>query len=172
MQWWQKVCDELEGAIGDLQTAQTDITNQLALIQSSFREIARITSYPDPGSILTATDAGTSATITLATHSRVYPVHGSISIPNVTFTNLPHSFTGLSYSTKYYIYYDDTTLANTAPTFVTTTSADTAQVGAAAGRHFVGFITTPASGGGSTTGTGGGTPGGGGGGGGNGGWIP
>jgi hypothetical protein len=78
----------------------------------------------------------------IASHTRVYPVQGSIDVPDVSITG--GTLPGLAYTTTYYVYYDDTTLALTAPTFVATTTPATAQVGAAAGRHFVGVITTPA----------------------------
>lgn len=190
--WWQQFKEALEkheadqdatlAAIQALQTQQTaildDLADQLAQIlqaqadaTAAAREAARINSYPSPGvGILSASDAGTDATITVANHTRVYPVQGTIAVPPVTFTNTPFAITGLAYSTTYYVYYDDTTLASTAPTFLATTSSATAQVGAAAGRHFVGFVTTPASGGGATSGGGGAPPGGGGGG--SGGAIP
>jgi hypothetical protein len=177
--WWQQVVEAIEAQeniqndqIAAIAAAQASADAAAADAVATARESARITSYPNPGGILSAIDAGADATITIAAHTRIYPVQGSVDVPDVTFTNLPHNITGLSFSTRYYVYYDDTTLANTAPTWQSTTDAATAQVGAAAGRHFVGFIDTPADGGTGTTGTGGGTPGGGGGGGGQGGWIP
>ena len=190
--WWQQFKEAIEkheagqdatlAAIQALQTQQTailaDLSDQLAQIvqaqadaTAAARETARINSYPQPGvGILSASDAGTDATITVIGHTRVYPVQGSVAVPPVTFTNTPFQITGLAYSTRYWVYYDDPTLANTEPTFLATTSSSTAQVGAAAGRHFVGFVDTPAPGGGSTSGGGGAPPGGGGGG--SGGAIP
>lgn len=144
-------------------TAQTDAVD-------AAREAARINSYTNPGSILTASDAGTDATITIANHTRVYPVEGSIDVPDVAITG--GAITGLAYSTLYFIYYDDTTLADTTPAFQSTTDAPTAQVGAAAGRHCCGYITTPASGGTTTSGGGTGVPGGTGGGSGDGKYLP
>jgi hypothetical protein len=171
--------DQLD-AIEALQTQQTailaDLASQLAQIitaqataDAAAREAARINSYPNPGSVLSAADVGSDCTVTIANHTRVYPVQGSIDVPDVSITG--GTITGLAFSTRYYVYYDDTTLSNTTPTFLATTTSATAQVGAAAGRHFVGYIDTPADGGGSTSGIGGGTPGGGGGGSG-GGYIP
>jgi hypothetical protein len=130
---WQKNCESVETAFDDIQSQLTQIIAAQATATSAARESARISSYPNPGSILSASDAGSNATITIAAHVRVYPVQGLIDVPDVTFTNLPHNITGLAYSTLYFVYYDDTTLANTAPTFLTTTSAVTAQVGTAAG---------------------------------------
>ena len=187
---WQRNCEAVETNFDDQQSQLTAITtlqaqmlDRIAEIEAaqtaadaaqsdataSYREAARINSYPNPGvGIVSASDAGTSATVTITGHTRVYPVEGGIDVPDVSITG--GSITGLSYSTTYYVYYDDTTLSVTAPTFVATTSSPTAQVGAAPGRHFVGFVTTPASGGGTTSGGGGAPPGGGGGG--SGGAIP
>jgi hypothetical protein len=188
--WWQQIVEKVEAheasqdtilaAVQALQTQQAemiaDLADQLAQIQqaqadatAAGRESARINSYPNPGvGIVTASDAGTDATVTIANHTRVYPVQGSIDVPDVAITGA--SITGLAYSTEYFIYYDDPTLADTTPAFQATTVSADAQVGAAAGRHFVGYVTTPASGGGSTSGGGGAPPGGGGGG--SGGAIP
>jgi hypothetical protein len=186
----QKAFERLETQIADLtqivtdiQALQTQQAAQLAQILAAqaaadaaqadalaaARESARINSYPNPGSVLSAADVGSDCTVTIANHTRVYPVQGSIDVPDVAITG--GTITGLAFSTRYYVYYDDTTLSNTTPTFLATTTSATAQVGAAAGRHFVGYIDTPADGGGSTSGIGGGTPGGGGGGSG-GGYIP
>jgi hypothetical protein len=174
---WQKNCESLEGAIGDLTTqlaaivaAQAAADAAQADATAAAREAARINSYPNPGSIVTAADVGTDCDIVIANHTRVYPVQGSVDVADVSITGA--TLHGKAFSTKYYIYYDDTTLAVTAPSFQATTAAATAQVGAAAGRHFVGYVTTPADGGAGTTGEGGGTPGGGGGGGTFGGAIP
>lgn len=172
---WQRHCEQLEAANVSLQSQITAIAAAQAAATAAqasadaasteavaaAREAARIASYPNPGvGILSATDAGSNVTVAVAGHTRVYPVQGSIDVPDVAITGA--SITALSYSTLYYIYYDDTTLAVAAPTFVATTSAATAQVGAATGRHFLGSVTTPAAGGGATSGSGGSPPGGGG----------
>lgn len=119
---------------------------------ASAREAARITSYPSSSAILSAADVGSSCTITVANHTRIYPVQGNIDVADVALTG--GQVTGLAFSTIYYVYYDDTTLANTAPTFLATTMASTAAAGAAAGRHYVGSVTTPADGAAATTGGG------------------
>lgn len=182
--WWQEVVEAIEAqentqndVITDLAALVADLAANVAATAAAqadataaAREAARILSYPNPGSVLSAADAGTDASITIANHTRVYPVQGSIDVPDVSITGA--TLTALSFSTTYYVYYDDTTLAVLAPTFHATTSAATAQVGAAAGRHFVGYVSTPADGGGATSGEGGGPPGGGGGGGVHGGYIP
>jgi hypothetical protein len=159
----QRMCEQIEAQLADIAANITAIQTAQSTATAAARESARINSYPNPGSVLSAVDAGSTATATLAAHTRVYPVQGTIDVPDVTFTNLPVDFTGLPFSTRHWVYYDDTTLTNTAPTFQITTSAVTAQVGTAAGRHFVGYIDTPADGGTGTSGVGGGTPGGGGG---------
>lgn len=133
--------------------AQADAT-------AAAREEARINSYPLPSSVLSASDAGATATISIAAHTRVYPVQGDIDVPDLSVGS--GSITGLSFSTKYYVYYDDTTLADTTPSYLATTTASTAQVGSAAGRHLVGVVTTPADGGSGTSGEGPLPPGGGG----------
>ena len=166
--WWQEVVEAIEGQEGtqdqlitDLAAAVADIAQAQADATAAARETARINSYPNPGTIVTAADVGTDCDITIANHTRVYPVQGSIDVPDVAITGA--TLHGLAFSTQYWVYYDDTTMAVTAPTFVATTTSATAQVGAAAGRHFVGFVTTPADGGAPATGGGGGTPSGGGG---------
>ncbi len=176
--WWQQVVESIEkqealqdDIIADVQQAQIDIVAaqvaitatqasqaaQLVLIEAAQRDIARITSYTAPTNVLTASDAGTTATISVAAHDRVYP--GVIADVAIT----AGSVTGLLFSTKYGVYYDDATLAATSPTFIATTDFETAYVGAGASRHFVGVITTPADGGAASSGSGGTPPGGGGG---------
>ena len=156
--WWQQVVEAIEAQensqntlIADLAATQADLTNAI-------RDIARLSSYTAPTNVLTAADVGTDCTVTIAAHTRIYP--GSF-VADLAVGG--GSVTGLSFSTAYYIYYDDTTLAVTAPAYQATTNAATAQVGAADGRHFVGVVTTPADGGGATGGSGGFPPGGGGG---------
>jgi hypothetical protein len=175
--WWQQVVEAIEAeetrqdqAIADIAAAQAAADAAQADATATAREAARINSYPNPGSIVTAADVGTDCDIVIANHTRVYPVQGSVDVPDVSITGA--TLHGKAFSTKYYIYYDDTTLAVAAPSFQATTNAATAQVGAAAGRHFVGYVTTPADGGAPASGEGGGTPGGGGGGGSFGGAIP
>lgn len=155
----------------DVLTAKQALANAISaagkdLADAAAREAARIASYPNPGvGILHATESGGSVTITIDNHTRVYPVQGAIDVPDVAITG--DTLTGQPVSSRVFIYYDDTTLADTTPTFLSTTTSATAQVGAAAGRHFVGYIDTPATGsGGSSSGGGGAPPGGGGGGGG------
>jgi hypothetical protein len=170
--WWQQVITAIEAQ----ENSQNDLLTQILAAQATAtaaqsdatataREAARIASYPNPGAgIISAADVGSDVTVTVLAHTRVYPVQGTIDVADVAVTG--GTITGLGFSTRYYVYYDDTTLANPTPTFLATTNSATAQVGASAGRHFIGYVDTPADGGGATGGTGGGPPGGGGGGGG------
>lgn len=178
--WWQRTMAAIEGqeasqdAIladlaatqADLAAAQADIVAQLALIvaaqsdaTTALRRVAIAGSYTTAGALLTATDAGSDATITIADHTRYYSA--DTDYPAVAITGA--ALTGLAYSTQYFVYYDDTTLADTTPTFIATTDGTIAQANYAAGRHPLGPATTPASGGGGTSGGGGSPPGGGGG---------
>jgi hypothetical protein len=141
-----------------IQAAQATANSADAKATAGVREAARINSYPQPTNVLTATDAGATASIVIANHARVYPVQGTYKVPDVAITGT--TLTGLAFSTTYAVYYDDTTLADTTPNFLTTTDLTIAHAGAAAGRHVVGTITTPADGAGDTTGEGGRPPGG------------
>jgi hypothetical protein len=166
---WQRTVEKIEAAFTDLSTqlaaiqaAQTAAATADTKATAAAREAARINSYTEPTNMLSAADAGSDASITIGAHDRIYPVQGTIDVPDLTLVG--GSITGLAFSTEYHVYYDDTTLSDTTPNYLATTTRATAQVGAAAGRHFVGTITTPADGGGGTTGTGTFPPGGGGGG--------
>lgn len=125
---------------------------------------ARIDSYTLPTNVLTGVDAGASASIQTANHTRVYPVQGNADYTvDVAIAGIA-DITGLAYTTTYYVYYDDDTLSDPTPVMHATTVQRDAQVGAAPGRHFVGTVTTPAAAGAPTGGGGGYPPGGGGGG--------
>ncbi len=151
------ILTELAAQLVLIEGAQDDLAAQLILIEAAQRDIARITSYPAPTNVLTAADVGATATISVAAHTRIYP--GTVADVAIGASSL----TGLPFSTAYAVYYDDATLADTTPTFIATTSIETAQVGADPARHFVGYIMTPADGGGGTGGSGPTPPGGGGG---------
>lgn len=98
-----------------------------------------------PGDVLTASDAGTTATISIAAHVRRY---GDTSEVNVN----AGSVTGLSFSTVYYVYYTDASRTGGSKTYQASTNYNTASPNKATGRHYVGKVTTPADGGGTTTG--------------------
>jgi hypothetical protein len=167
--WWQQVVSSLQGELGALATAQaalaaavaaqstanTAVTNA-ATAQTTAntadstantvkRDDSISTSWTSPGTILSATDAGSNATITIANHTRKYTDATSKSVTG-------GSLTGLAYSTSYAVYYDQTSRAGGSVTYHATTDPNTGLANAAAGRHFCGKITTPASGGGATSG--------------------
>lgn len=146
-------------AKADAADAKAEAADEKAI--SAAREAARISSYTEPTNVVSATDVGSSCTITVAAHKRVYPVQGDIDVPDLMLAG--GTVTEQPYSTTLYVYCDDITLANASPAFLTTADQRSAQVGAAAGRHFVGVITTPAAGAPPATGGGGYPPGGGGG---------
>lgn len=100
-------------------------------------------SYVTPSNVLTATDAGANATISISAHTRTLTNGTTISVNS-------GSVTALAYSTGYWIYYDDPSFAGGAVTYnATTTQATAAQTGS---RFCVGAITTPAHGAGGTSG--------------------
>lgn len=164
----------IEQAQTDIVAVQADQASQLALIEAAQTDIiavqtaqaAQLTqilaaqaaadavhlndsisaSWTSPGSVLSASDAGTSASIAIASHTRKYG-------DGTQLTGISAgSLTGLAYSTVYYVYYDDSTRASTSPVYHSSTNPNDALPNAAIGRHSLGFVTTPASGGGATTG--------------------
>jgi hypothetical protein len=165
--WWQSVTRAIEAQetrqdaiIADivaLQEQQQEILDQQAAqlvqilealdlanaAQEAANEVTRANaisaSWITPANVLTASDAGTNATITIAGFTRFYD-DGT----NVVATG--GSLTGLNYATEYSIYYDDLTRADTTPTYAATTFSGMARNNFAPGRHFVGTITTPAAG--------------------------
>lgn len=98
---------------------------------------------------LSGTDAGATATISIASHSIVYD-GGTVAYNS-------GSITGLAFSTQYWIYADDPSKAGGAVTYVATTTKT--DVTSDSGYYYVGSCTTPANGAGDTIGL----PGGGGG---------
>lgn len=109
------------------QTAADAVTDETNLVNSY------VTGTPP---ILTATDAGSNATITVAAHTRTYGDGSTVSITGGSIVSQP-------YSTLIYVYYVDATRSSTTPTFLATTSASTAaQTG---NTHLVGAVTTPAA---------------------------
>jgi hypothetical protein len=102
-------------------------------------------SWTAPGAVLSAVDAGSNATVSVASHTRHWGDGSTTSVNS-------HNFTGKSYSTDYYVYYDDPNQNDTTPSYQITTNANTAAHNSSTGRVYVGAITTPASGGSSTTG--------------------
>lgn len=96
------------------------------------------------GLSLTGTDAGSSATITVSGHTRVYG-------DGTTATLAGSAINSLSYNTKYYVYYLDPTRSGGAVTYIASTTPSAAiQVGDV---HSLGEITTPVALAGMTTGS-------------------
>lgn len=166
--YWQQLLEAIEAhentqdqLIADILAAQTaaDAAQAAAdTAQAGADEAALklkiVGSATSPSVVLSATDAGADATITIAAHTRVYGDGTTLAVAG-------GALTGLAYTTTYWIYYDDPTTADMTPTYIATTNAPTSQPNYVTGRHFVAKVTTPASGGGGTSG-GGGPPGGGG----------
>lgn len=149
---WQKNCEIVEGNFADITQLVTDLATAVAAIvtaqaaanaaQSTANTVKRddsiSTSWTSPGTILSAADAGADATITIAGHTRKYSDNTAVAVTGA-------SLTALAYSTKYYIYYDQTSRAGGAVTFHATTDPNVAKANAAAGRHECGNILTPAA---------------------------
>ena len=150
--WSQRVAEQIEKAFADQQaqidaiTAAQAAANAAQTTANTAKTNDKISaSWTSPGAILSASDAGSDATVTIAGHTRKYGDATSAAVTGA-------SITGLSYSTTYFIYYDDPTTAGGAVTFHATTDPNVAAYNAASGRHNCGSVTTPASGGGSTSG--------------------
>jgi hypothetical protein len=126
-------------------TANTNATTAAADALAVKKTDKISASWTSPGAVLTAADVGTSATITIAAHTRKWGDGTSTAVAG-------GSITGRSFSTAYYVYYTDTTQSDTTPSYLSTTDPNTAAPNAASGRVYVGKITTPADGGGSTSG--------------------
>ena len=95
-----------------------------------------ITASGTSGLTLTATDAGTDATVNISAHTRIYGDSSSVSVS-------ASSITGLAYSTDYWVFYDDPMRAGGSVTYQHSTDpADAVQTG---DRHSVGAVTTPAA---------------------------
>lgn len=96
-------------------------------------------SYVSPTNVLSAADAGASATITIAGHNRIYGDGTTVAVTG-------GALTGLAYSTAFSVYYDQPSRAGGAVTYHST--ADPATASPSAGnpdRHFVGAVKTPAA---------------------------
>lgn len=106
------------------------------------------------GLTMTATDAGASASIAVSNHTRNYANGTSVAVTGTGGSPL----TGLAYSTQYFLFYDQLSLAGGAVTYQTSLTGPTAQTTAAGGsapnRHFVGSVVTPAALGAPSPGTG------------------
>lgn len=176
--WWQLAKQAIETEVGAAEAAaqaasDAATANAAAIAALSAASAAQTTantadtkadtvtindkitaSWTVPAGVVSAVDAGSSVTITVAAHTRVYGDGSQVSVTG-------HTFTGKAYSTDYGIYYDDLTASDTTPPYQITTNLTRAQNSYAAGRHRVAVVTTPAAG--SPPTTGGSTPPGGGG---------
>jgi len=143
--WWQQVKEAIErnevrqGSI--LDALDEDIYGAEGLLISSTVG----GSFSIPTMILTAADAGASATITIASHVRRYPNGEEVSVNGAVIT-------GFAFSTRYGVYYDDKKMLGGAVSYVATADLEEAQHSYAPGRHYCGTVTTPADGAGPTTG--------------------
>jgi hypothetical protein len=158
--YWQQLVQAIEDVLNAQEQATTDLAAVVADLADAVAEIAAVNklnkisaSSMEPGDVLTGEDAGANARIVIANHVRRYDDGSGTNITGTTLT-------GRAYSTKYFVYYDDNTLADTTPSFQTTTNASIARPNKALGRHYVGGVTTPAAAGAPTSG-GGTAPGGG-----------
>lgn len=128
--------------------AQASADAALAAANGTADAYALANSYPT-GLTITSVDvgAGTSSTINISAHSRVYAT-----APPTTVSVDAGAIPSLAPSTRYYIYYDDPSRAGGSVAYVATTSkSNVAQVG---DRHSVGTIVTPAPSAGPTNGGG------------------
>lgn len=117
---------------GKLPVAPISLTN-LSDGTSRFARTSVHSSHAPTTNPLTAHDAGANVTINIASHT--------MQVGATAVSNNSGSVTALSYSTLYYIYYDDASLAGGAVSYQATTTKTTAINGA--GRFFVGSILTP-----------------------------
>jgi len=91
------------------------------------------TSYRPTTNPLTATDAGATATVSVAAFT--------MRVAGTDISVNSGSITGLSFDTLYFVFYDDANFAGGAVTYQQSTTKETALSGA--GRFFVGSIRTP-----------------------------
>ena len=138
--WWQRVVEAIERQ----ETAQ----------DTTIKRIRRLISHTVPTTIIKATENGTSVTLQVLPHTRVYADGTEVSIEGST----PQS--GFLPGTLYGCYYDDESLSDTSPMFIFTTSLEEAQAAKAEGRHWCGMIQTPALASGHVVESGGAYPGG------------
>ena len=145
---WQQynlaLFQKLQAALSNL-TAEGSLMTTAALPASLFTGVSGI---PDIIA-LSATDAGSDATVNVAAFSIQIPDRPAISYSS-------GSITGLAYDTTYYVYTDDPDGTGVSNYVATTNVQDLAAVN---GRVRVGAVRTPASGQPDTTGGGGGSTG-------------
>lgn len=117
------------------ETAQTAADTASAAADAAASESSLATSGTT-GLTITATDAGSSVTVAISAHNRIYGNGVSVAVS-------AGSITGLAYSTTYYLHYSDPARAGGSVTFLASTSqAAAAQTGAT---HSLGAVATPAA---------------------------
>jgi hypothetical protein len=136
--WWQQVVEQIEAQ----ETSQNDLITGLANAQADIvdaqNRLAIGLSWTVPSKVMTASDAGSSASIAIASHTRIYANGLQNALPAATLT-------GLAYSTAYGVYYDPTSLGDSSPVYHATTDLKTAQHNYVPLRVMVGVIETPAA---------------------------
>ncbi|WP_444893638.1 hypothetical protein ACJJIE_03920 [Microbulbifer sp. TRSA001] len=103
--------------------------------------VGSIPALPTSSDVLSSSDNGSSAKISIAAHSVQYA--------GFSISYNSGSITGLAFSTTYYVYVDDADYSGGGVTYYVTTQIW--QLSAGIGRRTVGTITTPADGGSTTT---------------------
>lgn len=161
--WWQRALNSIESSFNQLETIVLDIqaaqnaanaaqaaadsaqasADAATSAAASSNSVASLTNSGVTGCTISATDAGTNASVTISSHTRVYGDGTSVVVTGATLT-------GRAYSTFYYIYYEDAARTGGAVTYLTTT--DEAVAVQTGNRHIVGSITTPAAAGANTNG--------------------
>ncbi|WP_444911044.1 hypothetical protein [Microbulbifer sp. PAAF003] len=105
------------------------------------QNIGSVASLPTSSTVLSGSDNGSSAKITISAHTVQYA--------GFTVSYNSGSITGLNFSTTYYVYVNDADYTGGGVTYYATT--EIWQLAAGIGRRAIGTITTPADGGGTTT---------------------
>lgn len=136
--YWDQVLKQTETSINNILDAQAAAAAAAAAAQVVSDQNSIQNSYVS-GLMLSGVDTGSSITLTISNHTRVYGNGTSVSVTG-------GSVSSLSYSTAYYIYYDQPSrLGGTVTYLYTTDPVVAAQTGS---RHVIGLFTTPASTGG------------------------
>ncbi len=144
--WWQEFVKNQNSTNESLQDQLSTLTGLDGSISDvlSAAESAVVVNSGTLNATLTGRDAGSTASIDVSGHVRVYGDGATVSVN-------PGSINGLAFGTTYYVYYDQESREGGAVPYQATSVKLTAvQTGA---RHFVGVVTTPANGSADTSGT-------------------
>lgn len=136
--WWQRFVDsqgsvntELQNQIDAITGLDSSVVDVLSAAESSALAVSGVLSCT-----LKGVDSGSNAKVTVTAHTRHYGDGNTVAVNGGSILNL-------SYSTEYYIYYDQPSREGGAVQYFATTTPSTAiQVG---DRHLVGKVTTPAA---------------------------